>query len=165
MGTEPLLEENVTKQYLLAALQHSRYVHIATHGYQNAIAPSFHKLVLASDGVDDGDLHAHELLGLDLRGLKLVTLSACETALGRFDRGMNPHGLPATLLLAGVETVIGTLWDIESTCSERFFTTFYTSLSDGQSKLGAYGEALRVTREHHPEFRDWGAFYFLGDWN
>ena len=165
MGSVPLLEEDATGRNLMDALLNSEYVHIATHGYQNALAPCFHTLVLAPDGTDDGDLHAHELLGLDLRGLKLVTLSACETALGRFDRGMNPHGLPATLLLAGAETVIGTLWEIETACSERFFTTLYTLLGKGQSKLDAYSEALRVTRKHHAEFRDWGAFYFLGNWN
>jgi CHAT domain-containing protein len=165
MGNEPLLEQDATEHNLLEALLKSQYIHIATHGYQNAIAPCFHKLVLSPDGVDDGDLHAHELLGRDLRGLKLVTLSACETALGRYDRGMNPHGLPATLLLAGAETVIGTLWEIESSCSERFFTTLYKFLSMGQGKLAAYSGALQVTREQHPEFRDWGAFYFLGDWN
>ncbi|MCU7852589.1 MAG: CHAT domain-containing protein [Candidatus Thiodiazotropha sp. (ex Monitilora ramsayi)] len=165
MGGKLLLEEDATERNLKQAMLSSEYVHICTHGLQNVVAPCFHKLVLSPDDEDDGNLHAHELLGMDLRGLKLVTLSACETALGRFDRGMNPHGLPATLLLAGTETVIGTLWEIESTCSERFFTTLYTLLGKGQSKMAAYNEALQVTREHHPEFRDWGAFYFLGDWN
>ena len=165
MHSEPLLDEAATELQLKTAMLSSRYVHIATHGEQNVVAPCFNKLVLAPDDDDDGELHAHELLGMDLRGLQLVTLSACETALGRFDRGLNPHGLPATLLLAGTETVIGTLWEIETSCSERFFTTLYTLLGQGERKYSAYSEALRITRQHHPQFRDWGAFYFLGDWN
>jgi CHAT domain len=42
----------------------------------------------------------------------LVTLSACETALGRVDRADNLRGLPATLLAAGAEVVVGTLWPV-----------------------------------------------------
>jgi CHAT domain-containing protein len=140
-------------------------VHVSTHGHQNPVAPFFHKLILSAAGSDDGYLNAYELLGHDLRGLDLVTLSACETALGRFDEGMNPHGLPAMLLLAGTETVIGTLWEIEPTCSATFFTTLYRLLAEDQGKLHAYQNALRVTREHHPEYRDWAAFYYVGRWD
>ncbi|MFE5587174.1 CHAT domain-containing protein [Kitasatospora sp. NPDC056531] len=67
----------------------------------DAAAPAFQCLYLAPDQRSDGRLHAHELLGLELRGLDLVTLSACETALGRFDASDNPRGLPAALLLSG----------------------------------------------------------------
>ncbi len=165
MQAAPLLEAEATERRLLSALQGSRYVHVSTHGHQNPTSPSFHKLILTPEGDDDGYLNAYELLGLDLRGLELVTLSACETALGRFDRGMNPHGLPAMLLLAGAETVIGTLWEIEAGCSARFFTNLYTGLAQDKDKLTAYQEALHITREHHPEFRDWGAFYFVGRWS
>jgi CHAT domain-containing protein len=128
------------------------------------MAPFFHRLCLAPGGGDDGEFYAYELLGMDLRGLELVTLSACETALGRFDAADNPHGLPAALLLAGAQTIIGTLWEIETNCSELFFTTLYGELARPNSKLGAFHEALRVTREQYPQFRDWGGFYFAGGW-
>jgi CHAT domain-containing protein len=68
------------------------------------------------------------------------------------------------LFLAGVRTIIGSLWDVETGCAETFFTAFYTSLATRKDKLAAFSEAQRLTRKRHPQYRDWGAFYFSGDW-
>lgn len=165
MGTQATLDDDATEGAVRRALLDSRYVHIATHGNQRPLAPSFQKLCLAPDEGDDGNLYAYELLGLDLRGLELVSLSACETALGRYDEGDNPHGLPATLFLAGARTIIGTLWEAETTCSAHFFAALYEALGNGATKLEAFRTALASTRERHPEYRDWGTFYFAGDWH
>ena len=96
--------------------------------------------------------------------LELVTLSACETALGRFDRADNLRGLPASLLLGGAETLIGTLWPIRSDVSAAFFTDLYRHLSTGQGRLEAFHDTLRQTRVDFPEYRDWGAFFYVGAW-
>ena len=164
LRTEALLEDEATESAVLDALRNSRYVHIASHGEHRPFAPSFQNIRLAPRGDEDGHLYAYKLLGMDLRGLELVTLSACETALGRFDAGDNPQGLAATLFLAGAQTLIGTLWEVETTCSEYFFTALYKRLGDGDAKLDAYRKALEATRKQHPQFRDWGAFYFAGSW-
>lgn len=164
LRTEALLEDDATESAVLDALRNSRYVHIASHGEHRPFAPSFQNIRLAPRGDEDGRLYAYKMLGMDLRGLELVTLSACETALGRFDAGDNPQGLAATLFLAGAQTIIGTLWDVETNCSEHFFTTLYKRLGEGDAKVDAYRKALEATRKKHPQFRDWGAFYFAGSW-
>src|SRR5207245_3594083 len=109
-------------------------------------------------------LHAYELLGLDMRGLRLLTLSACETALGRFDLGDNIRGLPASFFLAGVSALIGTLWRVRDPASRHFFAAFYRAYVGGTPLLDAFVAAQRDTRVHFPQYRDWGAFYFAGDW-
>lgn len=163
-GLKAMVEQQATRAAVLEAMQTARFVHIASHGAHEPLAPMFQSMRLAPSPDDDGTLHAHQLLGLDLRGLELVTLSACETALGRFDAGDNPHGLSAMLLLAGAQTIIGTLWEVETTCSERFFTALYERLAEGESKLQAFRGAIMHTRKQHPQFRDWGAFYLTGSW-
>ncbi len=145
-------------------MERSRAVHIATHGRHNVDAAAFQSLFVAPSEDSDGRLHAYEMLDFDLRGLDLVTLSACETALGRFDSADNLRGLPAMMMLSGVASIIGTLWDVETTVSEFFFTTLYQALREDQGRLDAFATAQRETRARHPQYRDWGAFYFTGDW-
>ena len=160
-GTTPILDADATKATVTSALQSSRYVHIATHGEQNVGAPAFQSLFLAPPE----RLYAHEIAGLDALGLQMVTLSACETALGRFDAADNLQGLVPSLFLAGVETVAGTLWQVETGASQTFFTRFYESLHGGASRLDAFAEAQRATRRAFPAYRDWGAFELFGAWS
>ena len=102
-------------------------------------------------------------VGLDLRGLRLVTLSACETALGRFDRADNLRGIPAALFLAGVRSIVGTLWEARATAAEVFFVALYQQLMTGRATIArAYRAAQEETRQAFPAYRDWGAFVLMG---
>jgi CHAT domain-containing protein len=130
----------------------------------NAWAPAFQAVQLAPSEGDDGRLRAADLLALDLNGLELVTLSACESALVRFDHADNPRGLAPTLLLRGADAVVGTLWPVKARVAETFFPALYGELSRNTGLLDAYALAMQRTRRTHSELRDWGAFYFMGDW-
>ena len=163
LGVQPALDDAATERAFVRALETRRYVHLRAHGRHNVDAPLFQTVFLAPGDGGDGQLRAHEVLGLDLRGLELVTLGACETALGRIDLSDNLRGLPAELLLAGAEAVIGTLWEVSAEASTTFFTQLYQCLrADDQDLIGAFGVAQRATRAAHPEYRDWGAFYLTG---
>jgi CHAT domain-containing protein len=162
LGGQSWLDGEVTEASLVAALRSARRVHIATHGIQDPTAPGYHTLFCTPHADDDGRLHARELIGLDLRGLELVTMSACETALGRFDFGDNLRGIPAMLLLGGVRTLIGCLWDIETRAAQVFFTALHRALGRGLSHADAFARAQAETRAACPQYRDWGAFYYLG---
>jgi hypothetical protein len=161
---DAVLDEGATKAAVVDALERSRFVHIATHGAHDPAAGSYHTLYLTQDANDDGRLYAYELLGKDLRGLELVTLSACETAVARYDPLGNPRGIPAALFLAGARALVGTLWDIETNAAETFFRRLYERIGSGSQPRDAFLDAQRTTRAQHPELRDWGAFYFTGDW-
>jgi hypothetical protein len=153
---------SATKANVLEALRTSRRVHIASHGLHNPIAPMFQCLYVAPDAEAPlGELYAHELAQCDLRHLELVTLSACETALGRVDEADNLMGLPAALFMAGVPTIVGTLWDVSSAAATRFFETFYGAMGEGSAVFAAFATAQREVRAVHPELRDWGAFQMI----
>ncbi|MEO7725419.1 MAG: CHAT domain-containing protein [Chthoniobacterales bacterium] len=164
-GVEPIGEAGATESAVLAALSRVEYLHLATHGAMNLDAPSFHYIVVTPDRSDDGLLHAHELLQADLRGVRLVSLSACETALGRLDAADNPRGLPATLLLAGVETIVGTLWEVKGDVARAFFVMLYEKLAKKEVRGAAFRAAQLEARRRFPHPRDWGAFYLLGAWD
>ncbi len=166
LHVEPLLDTDATKPRVVDALRRSRRIHIATHGAMDVDAPAFQMLVLhPAEDEQAGRLYAYEVLDLDLRALDLVTLSACETALGRIDRAENLRGMAAAFFSAGVATVIGTLWPVESHASETFFGTLYNALTAGDSRRDAFRKAQLVTRKGFPQYRDWGPFYLAGDWS
>jgi hypothetical protein len=163
-GAKVLVGPDANEAAVLAALGSSRRVHISTHGLHTANAPAFQCVFLNAGAGGDGILNAYELLRLDLRGLDLVTFSACETALGRFDAADNLRGIPAALLVAGVSTIVGTLWNVETETSTSFFTGFYRWLKETGSKKTAFQEAQKETRGRFPKYRDWGAFQLIGAW-
>jgi CHAT domain-containing protein len=160
---EPTLDAHATEAAFRSALHDARYVHLSTHGRNNTAGAAFQSLYLWPDESSDGRFHAYELLDLDLHNVDLLTLSACETALGRFDLLDNIRGLPAAFLLRGVRTLIGTLWDTEVTAARLFFRTLYSHLRAAPSdKAGAFRAAQEETRSRFPQYRDWGAFYLMG---
>jgi CHAT domain-containing protein len=163
-GEKALTDAEVTASSVLEGLQSARMVHIATHGHYDAFAPAFQSLQLSPTADWRGEFCAYQLLGLDLRGIELVSLSACQTALGRFDAGDNLRGLPAALLLAGVAAVVGTMWPVRDIVARFFFVQLYAGLADGAGRLEAFRTAQAGAREAFPRYRDWGCFYYTGEW-
>ncbi len=164
MGGSAWTDADATEERLLESLAGCRYVHVATHGRQNIFGPMLQQLFLTPSAGSDGIFHAYEVLGLDLRHMDLVTLSACETALGRFDVNDNLRGLVATLLIAGAPSVISTLWPVGDCVSRAFFESLYAHIAAGSAKLDAFRAAQLETRASFPAYRDWGAFIYTGAW-
>ncbi len=93
------------------------------------------------DNVEDGILLAEEIADLDLSGTKLLTLSACETALG----DVTPEGvagLQAAFKRAGVGTILVSLWKVDDDATREFMTVFYRSL--GETRY--YQDAIQAAR-------------------
>ncbi|WP_041818819.1 CHAT domain-containing protein [Streptomyces davaonensis] len=163
-GARALRSGATTPTALMAAMTGVDFVHIAAHGSQDAEAPWYQCLYLDADDSGEGRLFAHQVLGLDLRGVDLVTLSACESALGRYDLNDNLRGLPAAFMLAGASTVIGVLWPVTAPVATLFYEDLYRCLLAEATKRDAFRHAQQTTRAAFPAYRDWGAFTLIGDW-
>jgi CHAT domain-containing protein len=163
-GTTALPEANATPDRVVQALPGARYIHIATHASQLAHAPAFQCLYLTPGADGESRLFAYQIAALDLRGVQLVTLCACETGLGRFDIGDNLRGLSAAFLAAGASSVVAALWPVAAGPASIFFSSLYENIGSGCSAMLAFRAAQSATRQIHGEYRDWGAFAFIGDW-
>lgn len=155
---EPATGSAATVERFLWGAPGVRFIHLAAHGAHYSPAPLFDAIYLT-----DGPLFAHHVIQLDLRGVELVTLSACESQLLRFDQSGDLYGMAAAFLHAGAAAVVGALWPVRPAVAETFFSELYARLADGHSKLDAFRTAQTATRKLHYEYRDWAAFTVLGD--
>ena len=141
-------------------------LHLATHGTFVSRAPGLSHLELA--GGERLDVSEIERLHLDRP--YLVTLSACETALGSGTRSDVPPGdewvgLNQAFLAAGAPSVLASLWAIDDRATGRFMSGFYTHLLDPRGKSWALAQMQRSfiqdRRLRHPFY--WAAFTLTGD--
>ena len=119
------------------------------------------------DSIDDGKLTALEIAQLDLRGLDLVVLSACQTGLGEIT-GDGVFGLQRGFKKAGAQTIVMSLWEVDDEATTEFMTTFFENIKieDGHptNKYQAFKTAQEKLRENKDKYSDkncWAAFVML----
>ena len=100
---------------------------------------------------DDGILTAQEISKLDLRGLDLVVLSACETGMGDITQGEGVFGLQRGFKKAGVGTIVMSLWKVDDNATQMMMTQFYKNLCNGMDKHKALQEAQKHVRNFTDE--------------
>jgi CHAT domain-containing protein/tetratricopeptide (TPR) repeat protein len=120
----------------------ARLVHFAAHALPDARFPLDSALVLASGGGEDGWLHAWEIAEALRLDAELVTLSGCETGLGRELQGEGILGLARAFQYAGARSVLVSLWAVPDRSTRELMVRFYENLERGLSK----DEALRAAR-------------------
>jgi CHAT domain-containing protein len=136
-----------------------RYLHFATHTLFNDEHPQRTALLMA-----DGRLELDRIRRLRLSSA-LVTLSACETALGRQLRGEGIIGFPHAFLAAGAHGVVMSLWRVSDRSAERYMEDFYSELRRGLSPADAMLSVRRKRiatggTEGHPS--QWAPFVLVG---
>jgi CHAT domain-containing protein len=115
---------------------------------------------------DDGALTALEAAGLDLWGTKLVVLSACDTGVGVVRSGDGVYGLRRSLVLAGAESQMMSLWPVSDRSTRELVVAYYKELMRGRGR----GESLRQVQLQmlrgralsHPYY--WASFIQSGEW-
>jgi len=138
-----------------------RMVHLACHGTFNPEKPLDSGLLLAGDNSNDGMLTVGELYDLQLNA-DLVTLSACETALGKIANGDDVVGFTRGFLYAGTNSIVSSLWQVDDRATSILMQAFYRLLGT-QDKRSALREAqlkVKETYNTHPYY--WAAFQLTG---
>ena len=203
-----LSKGNATEAAIRRAAGKHRYLHFATHGF--FAAPTGRAASDPDGGVwlgdrvrggglspglmcglvcaganeptpdDDGVLTALEVADLDLSGVELAVLSACETGLGAVAGGDGVLGLQRAFQLAGTRTTVTSLWKMPDAATGALMARFYENrLGKGMPALQALREAQLwvlnegvkagvLTEEPKNGSRTpplfWAAFVLAGDW-
>jgi CHAT domain-containing protein len=106
----------------------------------------------ANRNPEAGLMTAEEVAALDLRGVELAVLSACETGLGRVADGQGVYGLQRAFQEAGARSLVVSLWSVSDPATSLLMEEFYSQLWSAKppSKLEALRQAqLKLLR--HPE--------------
>lgn len=147
----------------------ARYVHFACHGLLDPRSPLDSALALTPSpgaGGDNGLLQAWEVFDSVRLDAELVTLSACETGLGKEMGGEGLIGLTRAFQHAGARSVVASLWAISDRSTALLMRRFYERLQAGAPKDEALQAAqvalLRGDGTAHPFH--WAAFQVNGDW-
>ena len=110
---------------------------------------------------DDGILRAAEISEINLSGCSLVVLSACETGLGYSDTSEGIFGLQRAFKLAGANSVLMSLWDVDDQATAMLMTEFYKNLLKNVDLDTALKNSKKRVREFYPSPKDWGGFVLL----
>lgn len=140
----------------------SAYIHVAAHGVQDFAAPLFQAILLCPNKGNESVLYADHIRSLDLKGVSLVTLSACDSLLLLFDDQDNLLGLGKAFLVAGAKVVIGALWPISAGVASFFFSSLYEDLAQTGKPEVSFRKAQHATMDAFPRYGDWAAFCFAG---
>ena len=166
-GSSLLLGSQATRSALFAAAPRARTIHIASHAVFDARQPLESRLMLApataSAAPDAGALRVGDIYGLDLVA-DLVTLSACETGLGRITDGGEVIGITRGFHYAGASTVVASLWQVADEATATLMERFYANLAR-MNKRDALRAAQRELARRSPQPYYWASFYLSGSSN
>lgn len=165
-GTQPWLGAEAKESRLYGLAGKVDLIHLAAHGVYNPSSSFFTHIALAPDKSQDGNLEVQELLSsVDLTGVNLVVLSACETALGKQSEGDEIVSLARAMLYAGSPAVVSTLWPIGDAATVELMTAFYGHLRGGMPAAEALRQAQLDLRKggRFSEPWNWGAFTLTGE--
>ncbi len=150
-----------------------QYVHIASHGFVNQEEPEFSGILFHADTTqEDGILFAGEVYDLNMNA-ELVTLSACETGLGKISSGEGIVGLSRALIYAGCKNINVSLWEVSDLSTQVMMSNLYmllakTNVPNDKFKSLDYRHYLRnaklslINSEEYSHPYYWSPFVLIG---
>ena len=143
LGVAAEVESLATRARFLSTIRSAATVHFTGHAVTNGIRPELSYLAFnaAGAGPEESFLSAAEIAAMDLHGLSLVVLSACNTA---GSETSNPRGMPLAraFLAAGASSVVASLWPVEDGEARELMLRFYDGIGEGFEPA----EALRAAQ-------------------
>jgi len=161
--THEKADEQVTKS---DALKTYSYLHFATHGIVDENNPELSRIFLrATNGAEDGNLFTGEIYNLQLNA-NLVTLSACQTGLGKISKGEGVIGLSRALVYAGAKNIMVSFWSVADESTAELMQDFYKTLLEHpgtnycQNLQQAKLDLLKTGKFESPYY--WAPFILIG---
>lgn len=162
------LHNQATEENLKSYSDSAKIIHIATHGFSSDAYPELSGILLHNDSLtvnhEDGILFIDEVKNLNLYS-DLVVLSSCESGLGTIISGEGIISLSRSLLLAGSNNLIISLWKISDKHSKDLLIEFYNNLLTGDSYSKSLKSAkLRLIEKNSTAFpKFWGGLVLISN--
>lgn len=154
----PLIGAQADKQKVIALMKTAPIIHLATHGLLDTIKGDIPGAIALTNGF----LTSGEIFDMQLSA-NLVVLSACDTGRGDLT-GEGVVGLSRSFSVAGVPSVIVSLWEVNDEATKALMEEFYRNLQLKKlSKAQALRQAMLTTMVDYPNPNFWSAFMLVGE--
>ena len=150
-----------TKEWIVANISRYGIIHLATHGEFDDLNPLLSSLWLASPDPGNRRLTVREVFGLDIRA-DLVTLSACQTGLGKLEAG-ELIGLNRAFFYAGTHALVSALWRVDDLATSVLMKHFYRSYVE-KDKASSLRQAQLLVKKEFPHPAYWAGLALVGDY-
>lgn len=169
MDGKAFLGENATESTFKELSGNYKILHLAMHAEINPDHPQYSRMLFngKTDSLSDGTLEMVEIYTHPIKA-EMVVLSACQTGIGEFQRGLGMASLASSFVSAGSPSVVMSLWNVPDNKTPELMDLFYENLLKGNRKSDALRDAklefLRSEEDpffYHPAF--WGGFIVLGE--
>ena len=161
-NSKVLTKKDATETAVKKMGKHFTHLHFAVHGrysVENPIEKS--GLFFAKDSENDGFLSVGELFSLNLN-VDLVTLSACESGMGKILNGDEIVGFTRGFLYAGANAIVSSLWSVDDRATRDLMIAFYNSLpTETNDKALREAQILVKNKYKHPFY--WAPFQLIGN--
>ena len=166
-GARKLGGGDASPRAIVAALRRGGVAHFAGHAVFDDARPEQSYLVAApGPGETSARITAAEIEQMDLRQLRLVVLSACQTARAQAGRSGGFAGLAGAFLAAGAGGVVGSLWRVDDESTRVLMERFHAAFAETGDAAGALRQAqLQMIRSTDPALRSpaaWAGFRYTG---
>lgn len=157
-ASEQLIKSDKIKQY--------NYLHFATHGIVDEQNPELSRIFLHADTEsEDGHLYAGEIYNLTFQA-DLITLSACQTGLGKISKGEGVIGLSRALIYAGANHLVVSFWSVADESTANLMTDFYQQvLTSSPADLSKHLRVAKLNLMQEPAYAApfyWAPFILIG---
>jgi CHAT domain-containing protein len=168
-----LSPDEATESNVTAELRNAEVAHLAMHFVLNRQTEMLSGFPLTPERSDngmskpfDGFLQSYEICRLDLRRMRLVVLSACQTGIEKQYRGEGAVGAARPFFVAGVPTVVATLWPVDSDASAALMVSFHKRRRELHSTTQALRQAqIEMLHGDDAQYRHpyyWAGFLSIG---
>jgi CHAT domain-containing protein len=147
----------------LSSTSNFNIVHLATHGEVNEEFPDKSRIYLLPALSEDGPIYNGELYNLKIPA-NLITLSACETGLGKMRKGEGLIGLSRALRYAGAQQIIVSFWKVADASTALLMQHFYQNAIEKKLPFPEALQKAKITlmKEGYDDPYYWAPFILLG---
>ncbi|TYB78468.1 CHAT domain-containing protein [Bizionia myxarmorum] len=160
-GGTILMHNSATKQSFIETASNYTILHLSTHATGGDFTNP------ASLAFSDEPMMLNELYSMSINP-DLVVLSACETGIGKLQKGEGALSIARGFQYAGAKNVLYSLWQINDASTAQLMTLFYKSFqktesaftANRQSKLNYLQDPEISAVKKSPYY--WSAFVYYG---
>jgi len=156
-----LVGPKATKEWIVDNIANYGVIHLATHGEFDDVNPLLSSLWLASQNPENRRLTVREVFGLNIRA-DLVTLSACQTGLGKLEAG-ELIGLNRAFIYAGTHALVSALWRVDDLATSVLMKHFYRNYVR-MDKAASLRQAQLLVKKEFPHPAYWSGLALVGDY-